>query len=159
MSAAILPFTRRVAVHPGGPATGEKAPESIAPAPGATPIPGDLEALAASHAADLRLGSICDAVEDLIERATDERAGYAHRPLGVIADIALDGLLKVKADLDATVRALAARTALAEARELDRELSDMDQAEALSLWRELTPAQKSAVIWVQSEAMTPGGAA
>jgi len=158
MSAAIIPFSRRVAVYPGGPATGETAPARALDA-GATHIPADLEALVASHAEDLRMGSILDVVDDLIERATDERAGYAHRPLGVIADIALDGLLKVKADLDATVRSLAARTALAEARELDRELSDLDLTGALEIWRELTPAQQGAVIWVQSEAMTPGGAA
>lgn len=162
MSAAIIPFTRRVAVHPGGPAAGETvsaAPRPTQAAAETTPIPGDLEALAASHAADLRMGSICDAVEDLIERARDERTGYAHRPVGVIADIALDGLLKVKADLDATIRSLALRGALAEAKELDRELSDQPQDDAIALWRELTPAQRAAVIWVQQQAMAPGGAA
>lgn len=161
MTAAILPFQRSSATSPAyrtGCSAVETSPSAPPPLALGDTLPADLEPLAQSHAEDLRLGSICDAVDDLIERASDERNGYAHRPLGVIADIALDGLLKVKADLDATVRSLSARTALAEARELDREISNMDQAEALAVWRTLTKAQQSAVIWVQSQAM-PGGAA
>jgi len=159
MTASIHPFTRSP-VRSGPDTLG--AAETGAghgPIAGAHPFPADLEPLAASHADDLRLGSICDAVEDLIERARDERTGYAHRPMGVIADVALDGLLKIKADLDATVRALSVRGALAEAQELDRELADKSPDEQISVWRELTPAQRSAVIHVQKLAMTGGGAA
>lgn len=160
MTASILPFPFSSATSPairtGCSAAGTGA--SHRPPAGAQTLPADLEALATAHAETLRMGSICDQLADLLERVTDERSGYAHRPIGVMADVALDGLLKVKDDLDATIRSLAIRGALAEARELDQELSNQPQDEALATWRELTPAQRSAVIWVQQQALDGGAA-
>lgn len=163
MSASILPFPFSSATSPatrtGCSAAGTGA--SHRPPAGAQTLPADLEALATAHAETLRMGSICDQLADLIERATDERSGYAHRPIGVMADVALDGLLKVKDDLDATVRSLSIRGALAEARDLDAAFADMtpdDQAVELGFLR---ADQKRALLWAQAEAMAAatGGAA
>jgi len=49
---------------------------------------------------------------------------------------------------------MARREALREAEDLDRQLAGMAAADQIETWRYLTPAQRSAVIHVQQQAMT-----
>ena len=158
MTASIHTFPLSAATSPASRTGGSAAGKGVGQAPlaDAQPVHVDLVALADCHAADLRLGSISDAVNDLIERASDERCAYAHRPVGAIAEVAFDALRNLQADLDVTIARLAERAALAEATELDERLSGLPFDEAMEIWRELTPAQQSAVIWVQARALNGG---
>lgn len=154
----VIPFTATSPAYRTGCSAVETG-ASHGPPAGAHPIPADLEQLAATHADDLRRGSALDALLDVFEAAKDTRNNRPHVPEGVIAAAAVELLAPVLVELGEIIGRLARRGALAEAEGLDRELSGMSQDDQLALWRDLTPAQRSAVIWVQAAAMTPGGAA
>lgn len=158
MNASVIPFRRTVAVHPGSPRAVETSPSAPPPlALGGTLSP-DLEALTAQFVEDFKTGSVFDAIADVVERAVDERRAMAHRPQGIIAAAAMDGLSALVTDLDVVIWRIAGRAALTEAEELERRLSGLPLDQALEVWRELTMPQRSAVLWVQARYM-PGGAA
>ncbi len=154
----IIPFARGTAdSRPTSPQRAERA--SVAPRTDAPPIPGDLEALTESHIADLRMGSVAESLFELFGVSRDARNNRPHVPEGAVAGAVVELLAPVIIEVDNVILRLARRGAVAEAQELDRALSDLPQAEALDLWRTLSKPQQSAVIFVQQQAMTTGGAA
>lgn len=120
------------------------------PPAGAQPFPPALEALAAEHVETLR-GGLYEQLVDLIERAHDERRGYAHRVVGTIADVALDGLLKTRDDLDGALWRMARQDAAREAKALAEPFLTMTQDAAVAEFRYLTRAQREAVSFVLSQ--------
>jgi hypothetical protein len=113
------------------------------------PFPEAMEALAADHVMWLQVETLYGEIADLIDLAAAARRAGPREPSAVAADLAHDSLTILLMEMDALFARLGRTAAMAEARRIDAELSELSAADALNEWRHLRASQREAVLWVQ----------
>lgn len=159
MSALVIPFAREPLSYRNSEGSRGTSPSARPPLALGDTLHPDLEALADSHADDLRMGSVAEAVFELFGVARDARNNRPHVPAGIIAAAVVELLAPVLVELETVIAREARRGAVREAHELDHEFAEMEPGEQAREIGFLTPAQRSALIWAQARAMPPHGAA